>query len=410
MRGGVFMTDVGIVMPVYIQKPSYLQAALRSILTQSFADYRLIIVIDGAPEMLSITKEIVKNDPRIIIIINETNQGVAKALNRGFDVLFKDSNIKYLTWVSSDNIYHPQFIKTLRDALHNGPNELGVVYSSFQTIDGEDLPLGGESQLAQLRQLQAQPKEILLDVCIIGVSFMYKSQFAKRMDGYHLEPIEDYEYWLRLTEQCDIKYVPVELVNYRVNSLYSISAQLQSPDQHRRWRYAYHLARYQARRRLNIPVELTILVLVSKEAQAKLDRLENLYEQLYSNYYVMVIDLSLNQDATGNIANISHPTVQFKWFPNVLQSEAIFYAVQVVRTQFTMVLGDEHFWTVTELQTLVAKMKKADKDVMSNFYAGNHQEIGYRKNVTQKGPFYNELYRTEKLIELLKEHSHSLPF
>jgi glycosyltransferase involved in cell wall biosynthesis len=410
MRGGIFMTDVGIVMPVYIQKPSYLQAALRSVLTQTFANYRLIIVIDGAPEMLRITKEIVKDDPRVEMIIKQTNQGIAKALNSGFDMLFKDLNIKYLTWVSSDNIYYPQFIETLRSVLHNGPNELGLVYSSFQNIDDDDHPLNGEDELAQLRKYQAQPKEILLDACLIGVSFMYKSQFAKRMEGYHLEPIEDYEYWLRLTEHCDIKYIPIELINYRVNSQYSISAQLQSPVQHRRWRYAFHLAKYQARRRLNIPTELTIIFTVSKEEQAKLDRLEDLYEQLYSNYYVIVIDLSMDQGATGNIAHISHPTVQFKWYPNVLQREAILDVTQAVETPFTMVLGDEYFWYVLELQTLVAELKKADKDVMSNFYVGNHQEIGYRKYATQKGPFYNELYRTEKLIELLKEHRHNLPF
>jgi glycosyltransferase involved in cell wall biosynthesis len=404
------MTDVGIVMPVYIQKPSYLQAALRSILTQTFADYRFIIVIDGAPEMLSIIEGIVKNDPRVELIIKQTNQGVAKALNSGFDMLFKDSNIKYVTWVSSDNIYYQQFVETLRNALHNGPNELGIVYSSFQNIDDDDHPLNGEDELAQLRKYQAQPKEILLDACLIGVSFMYKSQFAKRMEGYHLEPIEDYEYWLRLTEHCDIKYIPIELINYRVNSQYSISAQLQSPVQHRRWRYAFHLAKYQARRRLNIPTELTIIFTVSKEEQAKLDRLEDLYEQLYSNYYVIVIDLSMDQGATGNIAHISHPTVQFKWYPNVLQREAILDVTQAVETPFTMVLGDEYFWYVLELQTLVAELKKADKDVMSNFYVGNHQEIGYRKYATQKGPFYNELYRTEKLIELLKEHRHNLPF
>jgi glycosyltransferase involved in cell wall biosynthesis len=404
------MTDVGIVMPVYIQKPSYLQAALRSILTQTFADYRLIIVIDGAPEMLRITKEIVKDDPRVEMIIKQTNQGIAKALNSGFDMLFKDLNIKYLTWVSSDNIYYPQFIETLRSVLHNGPNELGLVYSSFQNIDGDDHPLKGEAELALLRKYQAQSKENLLDACIIGVSFMYKSQFAKRIFGYHLEPIEDYEYWLRLTVHCDIKYIPVELCNYRINSLYSISVQLQSPVQHRRWRYAFHLAKYQARRRLNIPAELTILIPVKKQERSKLDRVENLYEQFYSNYYVIVVDLSIDQRATGNIAHISHPTVQFKSYPNVLQSEAILKVSQAVDTPFTMVLGDEKFWDVMELQTLVTEMKKADKDVMSNFFVNNHQAIDFRKYVTQKGPFYNELYRTEKLIELLKEHRHSLPF
>lgn len=42
------VVDTGIVMPVYYQKPEHIQAVLE----QSYAAFRFIIVIDGAPEML----------------------------------------------------------------------------------------------------------------------------------------------------------------------------------------------------------------------------------------------------------------------------------------------------------------------------------------------------------------------
>lgn len=57
-------------------------------------------------------------------------------------------------------------------------------------------------------------------------------------------PVEDYEYWLRLSELCEVVYVPVELMVYRVNSPESISTQLRtSLPKHRFWRYKFNLAR-----------------------------------------------------------------------------------------------------------------------------------------------------------------------
>ncbi|MDF1997288.1 glycosyltransferase family 2 protein [Peribacillus frigoritolerans] len=43
------MRDVGIVMPVYKQYPNYLELALRSVLQQTYGNYYLVNVSDGAP-------------------------------------------------------------------------------------------------------------------------------------------------------------------------------------------------------------------------------------------------------------------------------------------------------------------------------------------------------------------------
>ncbi|HBS45971.1 MAG TPA: glycosyltransferase family 2 protein, partial [Paenibacillus sp.] len=129
------MADVGVVMPLYTQKPEFLRQALESVLRQTFTEFRLIIVIDGAPDMEPLVRSIITEDPRVTIISYVQNRGIAHALNTGFDLLFSEPSIQYLSWVSSDNVYEPRFLEILRGALMKGPQELGIVYSSFQSID-----------------------------------------------------------------------------------------------------------------------------------------------------------------------------------------------------------------------------------------------------------------------------------
>ncbi|MEC0232223.1 glycosyltransferase family 2 protein [Paenibacillus alba] len=387
------MIEVGIVMPVYKQKREYLSAAIKSILNQTFKQFRFIIVIDGDTEMLKLSKQLVGGDPRVEFVVNEVNLGVAKALNRGFEVLFADSRMKYVTWVSSDNIYYPQFISVLRHALARCPEEIGLVYSSFCTIDGEDRSLDTEQTLALLRQYQSQPREALLDACITGVSFMYKSKYAKQIEGYYLEPVEDYEYWLRLTELCDIKYIPVELVDYRVNSTFSISATLQTTDNHRKWRYAYHLARYEARMRRGIAPLVTVLFSVKQLDEQGIACLESLYEQSFSNYELHILDCSSDRAATYEISKIAHPAVTYKFFPQVDEEKAIFYASQFTKTPLTFVLGKESLPQHLQMETLVRELSTKAPDYMSNYFTKDNL-IGYRKYENDDKSYFNELFRT----------------
>ncbi|MCD1260600.1 glycosyltransferase [Paenibacillus athensensis] len=391
------MPDVGIVMPVYIQKPEYLSAALRSVLTQSYKTFRLVIVIDGAKDMLALSQSIVAGDPRVEFVVHETNKGVAEALNRGFEILFQDPSILYVTWVSSDNTYSSHFVALLRDALKTGGEDLGLVYSSFRSIDGQGNSLLNEQELAIQRQYQAKPKEYLLDACITGVSFMYKSRYAKEIDGYRLQPVEDYDYWLRLTERCEIKYIPVELVDYRVNSEYSISATLQSAEKHRQWRYAYHLARHQARLRRGIPPQITILYSVSQIQADTIERLDNLYEQTFSNYEVYIIDQSLDRSVTHAISQVSHPTVAPKWLPGIDTQKAILATLQFIHTPYTYILHQGFFKAPSDLQILIQELTNADRDLVANYYTPERL-VGFRCRTDTRSPCFDELFRTEHLL------------
>ncbi|WP_281887459.1 glycosyltransferase [Paenibacillus sp. YYML68] len=395
------MPDVGIVMPVYTQKPEFLAAALQSILNQTYDNYVLIIVIDGDANMHKLCQAIVRDDPRVQYVLNETNQGVAKALNRGFDVLYRNRSIEYLTWISSDNLYSPYFIEVLRRALHTSAVQVGLVYSSFRTIDQQGTLVHGEKELALQRHYQSRSKEHLLDSCIVGVSFMYRARDAKQIEGYGLEPVEDYDYWLRLTEHCDTKYVPIELMDYRTCSELSISATLQSKERHRYWRFAYHTARYRARSRRGIPSELTIVYALAEADEKAVARLESLYEQSYSNYQVFFIDLSADGSATEVLSQIAHPTFAPIKRPGMAKDLAVLSYIEKVRTPYTMVLGPEPFGSTLDLEVLLNEMSKAPPHLSANYYTDNRL-VGYRSDFVYYDSYEDQLFRTEKLVQLLR--------
>ncbi|WNS41777.1 glycosyltransferase family A protein [Paenibacillus sp. MMS20-IR301] len=393
--------DTGVVMPVYTQRPDFLHQALESVLQQSLKEFHLIIVIDGDPDMLPLVRLYTAGDPRVSVISHSSNKGVAHALNTGFNLLFTDERIKYLTWVSSDNVYNPRFLELLRAALAKGREELGLVYSSFQSIDNNGKQLNDEHQLAALRQYQSQPKEKLLDSSIIGVSFMYKAGIARLVGDYGMQPVEDYDYWLRMTEYCDIRYIPVELMNYRVNSSFSVSAQLLTTEHHRRWRYMYHLTRLQARNRRNIHPVLTVLYPV--EAAGDYVLAESFYEQTFSNYIFRVLDLSLSSRPSIELAAIAHPTTDFSWMPGAAVQHALYRSLEHIGTPFTMILGPEQFKGYLDVQYMLDNLILTGDAAISNYYTDDHTQIGYRHKSTPsvKDNLYNELFRTDALKELL---------
>jgi glycosyltransferase involved in cell wall biosynthesis len=401
------MKDVGIVMPVYKQDPIYLELALRSILEQSYQNYDFVIVSDGAPsETIDKIREVTAGDNRVHLILKDKNEGVAKALNKGFDFLMELEEVKYFTWVSSDNIYYPSFLEKLRNALAAAPPNVGLSYSSFRHVDykGDYLK---EPSFEEFYKYQEQPKENILDVCFIGVSFMYKKQVAAMIDGYRLEPVEDYEYWLRLTEHCDIVYIPEALMDYRTDAPLSISAQLKnSPTQHRRWRYAFNLAKLQARNRRQIPNKISIIFPVEDGSEKTIEKLEKLLEQSFSNYKLIIIDRSPNKSAIEVLQHIEDPRIKFIEMPGVDEREALIEGFKDVDTPFAMIYGKGPFpSTVYVLYNLFLFYGQLIQNGMNNITATFDNQAGrvaYSTDSSQKEPQFGYLYLTEKLLKIIK--------
>ena len=89
---------LSIIVPVYNVK-TYIDRCIKSILTQSYRDFELILIDDGSTDGSSLLcDEWALRDKRIVVL-HKVNEGVSAARNSGLDIAKGD----YITFVDSDD-------------------------------------------------------------------------------------------------------------------------------------------------------------------------------------------------------------------------------------------------------------------------------------------------------------------
>ncbi len=196
---------ISIVLPVY-NGSEYIADSINSILTQTYKNWELIIVddcsTDKTPEIIKHYKE---SDPRITICRNEKNLGLPNTLNVGFSLASGD----YYTWTSDDNLYLPYALEKMIDVLEKEPEVL-MVYTDFSVIDSSGKVFYVKKTF--------EPKYIVAqNVC--GACFLYRSETAKQIGTYDPESFlaEDYDYWIRIYRQGNIRHLSENLYLYRMH-------------------------------------------------------------------------------------------------------------------------------------------------------------------------------------------------
>lgn len=212
---------VSVVMPVY-NVERFVAHAIRSVLAQTFADFELIIVDDGATDRsLDICRGF--DDPRIVIL-RQANRGLPGARNTGIAA----ARGTFVALLDSDDAFHPE--KLARHVTHLRANpRLGVSYAGAMLIDEEDRPLG----IRQMPRLgRVAPRDVFNGRVILNGSIpVFRRQAledaAIRPAGAdrrwyfdeRLRRSEDVEFWARvaLTTAWGFGGLPGVLTDYRVN-------------------------------------------------------------------------------------------------------------------------------------------------------------------------------------------------
>jgi len=123
------MPDVSVIIPTY-NRAKLLGRAVHSVLSQTFADFELIIVDDCSTDN---TEEMIRGltDKRIKFIRHEENRGAPAARNTGI----KNARGAFIAFLDSDDEWSPQKLeKQIELFLHSSPST-GVVYAKCQVIN-----------------------------------------------------------------------------------------------------------------------------------------------------------------------------------------------------------------------------------------------------------------------------------
>jgi glycosyltransferase involved in cell wall biosynthesis len=196
---------VSVLIPTYNQA-AYLPAAIESVLQQTWSDLELIVVNDGSTDQTRRVLRRFESEPRIRITHQE-NKKLPGALNTGL----RQARGEFLTWTSSDNLMLPTMLETLVKALRLNP-EVSLVYADWELINRDANVLG------VIRTLDYDPY-LLMRTNYINACFLYRRICQDEVGFYNANylHVEDWEYWLRLSERFQMMHVPQVLYQYRVH-------------------------------------------------------------------------------------------------------------------------------------------------------------------------------------------------
>jgi glycosyltransferase involved in cell wall biosynthesis len=201
------MPKVTVLMPVY-NANKFLREAVESILKQSFTDFEFLIIDDGSTDD---SQSIIRSydDSRIKFVQNEKNIGVAATLNRGLDLAWTE----YIARMDADDISLPSRLEKQIHFMEENP-DVG--------ISGTWIRLFGD----QLRVVDRCPVSasvvkayLLFDTAIHHPTAIMRrnliEKYRLRYDPSFGSCGEDFDFWLRASNNFSVDNLPEALVKMR---------------------------------------------------------------------------------------------------------------------------------------------------------------------------------------------------
>jgi len=195
-----------IITPVWNGMP-YVVECVESVLSQSFQNWEMVIgdngSTDGTREYLATLK-----DPRIRVILHDTNHGIFGNLN----LLFREVRSDVCQILCADDYFLPGGLEALVESWRRAPSSTGSLRSSFQPMRESACRLN--RYFMQLGLKSVSPPDADLMFYLFGnfpgnlSNVSVKTRFVDQLGGFDqtLPFAGDFDFWLRLT-----RIVPMSL-------------------------------------------------------------------------------------------------------------------------------------------------------------------------------------------------------
>ncbi|MBN1974922.1 MAG: glycosyltransferase family 2 protein [Sedimentisphaerales bacterium] len=133
---------VSVLLPTF-NRPQYFYKALASVLNQSHENLQVIVINDGGADVSDIVDSFF--DSRIVFINRKENRGKAHSLNEALE----KAEGKYIAYIDDDDIFYPDHIETLVDALENRTDCMAA-YSDLYKVYCSVSRNGGRQPLSKV--------------------------------------------------------------------------------------------------------------------------------------------------------------------------------------------------------------------------------------------------------------------
>lgn len=208
------MVEVCIIMTLY-NRERFVEAAVRSVLTQSFADLELVVVDDASTDgSAAIVERLARVDSRIRLF-REPKRGVVGTLRRAHEIVLRESSARprFIGWLDSDDLLVKTAVEETRSELLTHP-ETGLVFTDHVMINEKNEVTG-----AGTRSTRAFSPDALLTDLISFQFRLFRSEVYERCGGLNpdLTASPDYDFCLRASEVTPFRHLPRQLYCYRTH-------------------------------------------------------------------------------------------------------------------------------------------------------------------------------------------------
>ena len=199
---------VSVLMPVYRTDRSFLQAAIASVLEQTFADLELLL-LDDCPD--NPREDIVRkfDDPRIVYVRNERNLGISESRNKLLDM----ARGEFAAVLDHDDVSRPDRLARQVAYLREHP-EVGVVGAWTREVP--------RNRIVRHPVEDADIRVSLMGSCAMAHTAAMLRLSVIREHGIRYQaafsPAEDMCLFLDLLRVTKFHNIPEPLVDYRFHA------------------------------------------------------------------------------------------------------------------------------------------------------------------------------------------------
>ena len=126
------MAAITVIVPVY-QAEKYLHKCVKSILSQSFPDFELILVDDGSKDTSGLICDTFARSDTRVKVLHKENGGVSSARNAGLE----KCESQYVTFCDSDDYWAPDWLASLYDIGVSADADVVSADIQYVTEEGE---------------------------------------------------------------------------------------------------------------------------------------------------------------------------------------------------------------------------------------------------------------------------------
>ncbi|MEL6559139.1 MAG: glycosyltransferase [Bacteroidota bacterium] len=184
---------------------AYIRQSIESVISQTFADYELLIIDDGSTDN---SREIIEEYRELnnVKIIFQQNKG----LNITNNIALSAAKGKYIMRLDADDYLDSNALLVMSNLLEKD-NELGMVFPDYYLVDEQ----GNILNLEKRHDFTSEVK--LMDQPAHGACTMIRREYLLQLNGYNEDYTcqDGYELWIKFINSYKVNNVNTALFYYR---------------------------------------------------------------------------------------------------------------------------------------------------------------------------------------------------